>query len=145
MSLIAAAEDQGLCGAVAIAPGNMDLNRDIQSIEQARDFFNTVYQISAGRIDMAAWLTALTPEDFDRISIIKQAPRLVDKPVLLIGAAYDEATPIATHHKPFAAAMRQAGARKFSDAIIDTDHSFLTKRIALSRLVISWLRSECGF
>ena len=65
--------------------------------------------------------------------------------LLLIGASHDMAAPVDVCHKPFVKALEKAGAEHLTEVIMETDHLFMTKRIALARLVVAWLRSECGF
>lgn len=145
LSLASCAENQHIHAAVAIAPGNFDLNRGPDGIAPVRQFFDAMKARSHGRIDLEKWLTALSESDFDRISPISQAPNLKHKPVLLIGGYRDVVTPIAVCHRPIAEAIRVAGATRFTDVILESDHGFLTKRIALARLIISWLKLECGY
>jgi dienelactone hydrolase len=145
LSLAACAEDPGIVGAIAVAPGNYELYREPGSIAAGREFYDYISKLSDGRIDVEKWLVKLSPADFDRISPIAQAKRLLNKKVLLIGGDRDITTPIEHCHRPIAAAIRSAGVREFTEVILEADHSFLTKRIALSRLIISWLQSECGF
>jgi dipeptidyl aminopeptidase/acylaminoacyl peptidase len=145
LSLASCAENAGIQAAIAIAPGDFELNRGPEGTVGLRDVFEAMKSSSDGRIDLEAWLTSLSTEDFDRISPIFQAKKLRQKRVLLVGADRDVVTPIETNHRPIAAAIRAAGAEHFTEVILDTDHLFLTKRIALARLVIAWLRSECDF
>jgi dipeptidyl aminopeptidase/acylaminoacyl peptidase len=145
LGLASCAENPHIHAAIAIAPGNFELNRGPDGIAPMLQFFDAIKARSDGRIDLERWLTRLTDADFDRISPITQAPKLVDKPVLLIGGSRDVVTPIDDCHRPIAAAIKAAGAKRFTEVILETDHGFLTKRIALARLVISWLKTECQY
>ena len=62
---------------------------------------------------------------------------------LLIGGSADAAH-VSAHHDPFVQAMRAAGAKNFTDVLLEADTYFLTARIALARLVIAWFRKQ-GF
>ena len=88
---------------------------------------------------------SMTSADLDRMSPLVQAARLVGKNVLLVGALRDTVAPLEASHKPIAKAMRDAGVKGLDEVILDSDHAFLTKRNALSRLTIEWLRQKCGF
>ncbi len=145
LGLAACAEEERLTGVVAIAPGNFELNRDPASIDAAAPFFSYMKAVSNGRIDLEHLLRSLKPADFDRISPIAQAKKLASKPILLIGGDRDVSTPIESCHRPIAAALNAAGAQRLTEIILEADHSFLTKRIALARIIIAWLQSECRF
>lgn len=145
LSIAACAQDPLICGVAAIAPGNFELNRDPRSLDGAKAFFQHLMTLSDGRINLTKWLSSLTASDFDRISPIVQAAGLAGKKVLLVGADRDIVTPISDCHRPIAAAIAAVETASFTEVILESDHSFLTKRIALSRLLISWLQEECGF
>jgi pimeloyl-ACP methyl ester carboxylesterase len=48
-------------------------------------------------------------------------------------------------HAQFAASLRQAGARHFTEEVWNTDHTFSDRRIALAHRVVDWLRSDCAY
>src|SRR4051794_25075914 len=106
-------------------------------------WFERNKKLTAGRVDHASSIGAMTPADFDRVSIVKRAVDLVDKNVLLVGGSADAAHS-RSNLDPFLEAMRTAGARNFTDVVLQADTYFLTARIALARLVIAWLRKQ-GF
>ena len=145
----AAAENPHLKAVVAVAPGNMELGRGgaahVEDGPSSEDMLARVTASTAGRIDIAAWMKPLTPQDYDRLSLIYQAPKLVDKKLLLVGASADRHIPLETNHRPIAEAQRRAGATDFTEVILEGDTFFLTARIALARLTIDWLRSTCDF
>lgn len=105
--------------------------------------FSDLKQSTVGRIDLDSELRKLTPADYARFDMHKAAEKLVNKNVLLIGQSNPEY--VDTLHLPLVASMRNAGAKHFAQVILEGDDYFLTARIAMTRLVISWLKSECGF
>ena len=141
----ACAENPHLKFGIAVAPGNFELHRTEEAQVAGAESRAALTQATAGRIDMTAMLGRMTPAEFDRISLIKLAPAMLSKTLLLVGGSRDEVAPVEKAHKPIARAFREAGSTRFSDVILEADHSFLQKRIALARLVISWLKTECGF
>lgn len=145
VSLTACAEDAGIQSVIAVAPNAMAPLSSPEAIELARQREARVIAMSAGRIQVESVLNDMTPADFDRMRPTVQAPRLVDSNVLLVGAMRDTVSPLETSHRPIAKAMRDAGVRVFDEVILDSDHALLTKRIALSRLVVQWLRKRSGF
>jgi hypothetical protein len=151
--MIAAAENPHLNSVVALAPADMERLRGMPNMinhvvggeyEKATlAFFQRQTELTAGRVDLSFELASMTPADFDRVSIVKRAPELVDKNMLLIGASADTGHQ-ESNHKPIVEAMREAGAKNFTDIILEADTYFLTARIALARLIIRWYRQQ-GF
>jgi hypothetical protein len=142
VGLAAAAENEAINFAVAIAPANHELHRDLSILDAGKETFDFIKAETAGRVDVEKRARGMQPAEVDRLSSVARARELVNKKVLLIGAAKDRATPIESCHLPIVKAFRDVGATHFTDAIIDTDHSFSGAEIALARLVISWLRDE---
>ncbi len=145
VSVAACAESSTANYVIAVAPGNLDAQLKPEVFAKARPSMRALKEATLGEIDMEAWYDALTAADKERLSVIQQAPKLVDKHILLLGAKRDTVSPIATCHEPNARALRAAGARHLTELVLDTDHLFLTKRYALARQVITWLRTEGGF
>jgi pimeloyl-ACP methyl ester carboxylesterase len=65
------------------------------------------------------------------------APRLADRPVLLVGAANDTVAPPARHHAPLVTAYAQV--RGFEPVSLPSDHAFSGHRVALTRTVVDFL------
>lgn len=130
---------------VAIAPANHELYRDMSVADIPKEMFEFVRTETAGRVDVYSRLQTMTKAEIDRLSIIHNVPRLLSKTLLLIGATHDIVTPVADCHLPIARAFREAGAQNFTEVMLEGDHLLLGRRIALAQVVISWLRSECGF
>lgn len=145
ISFAACSEIDHLKYAVAIAPTNHELFRDMSVADIPEDTFRWLKEESAGRIDVISRLHSQTSADIDRLSIIHHIPELLSKKLLLVGAKYDDITTLKDCHIPIANAFRQAGATNMTEIIFETDHLFLSKRIALARLLVAWLREECGF
>lgn len=145
VSLTACAEDAGIQSAIAVASNGMLAAPSPQFAEMMRIGLERTKAMTAGRIDVEGVLASMSPADYDRMRPTVRAADLVDRNILLIGASRDMVAPLETCHRPIAQAMRDAGVRVFDEVILDTDHGFLTKRIALSRLTIEWLRQRSGF
>ncbi|WP_340265753.1 alpha/beta hydrolase family protein [Sphingobium mellinum] len=145
VSFAACAESKVANYAIAAAPGNPDAQLSPENLNRARPFYRALRDATAGEVDYEEWLNALTDAEIRRLSIIQQAPNLTDRHLLMVGASQDDMSPLTVCHKPNAAALREAGARHFSEVVLDTDHMFLTKRYTLARLLITWLREEGGF
>jgi hypothetical protein len=136
------AENAAIGFAIAIAPANHELHRDLRILDQGKEVFDFVKAETAGRVDIEKRARSMQQEDIERISIIAQASNLINKKLLLVGASHDTVTPIESCHDLIVKALQDAGATRLTEVILDSDHLFLNTRIALARLVISWLRSE---
>ncbi len=78
--------------------------------------------------------------DFD---LQAQAPALARKPLLLVAGSLDETTPPLEHHVPMVVALEEAGAVSLSQVVLEADHAFSGRRIALARVVTDWLATRC--
>lgn len=137
--LIAASESPYLNTMIAVEPARL---RVLPAFYDKH--FEEVRVATDGRIDQKKWFDQLKPADRERMDVLKAAPKLVDKNVLLVGSMDEDY--VQNIHKPIVQAMNAAGAKHFSAMILETGNSFmLNKRIALTRIVISWLKKECGF
>lgn len=145
VGISACAEDPLIQSVIAVASNSMGPASSPEAAEQARAALERTNRMTAGRVDVEGVLTSMTQAEYDRMRPTVRARDLVDKHVLLVGAMRDTVAPLETCHKPIAQAMRDADVRIFDEVILDSDHAFLTKRIALARLAIQWLRQRSGF
>ena len=63
--------------------------------------------------------------------------------LLLVAGTRDVVVTIDDNHAPLAAALDKAGAKNVTSVILDADHGFSDKRIALTRALVSWLEESC--
>lgn len=63
--------------------------------------------------------------------------------LLLVAGTRDVVVPIDDNHAPLATALDEAGAQNVTSVILDADHGFSDKRIALTRALVSWLEQSC--
>ncbi|WP_340265752.1 alpha/beta hydrolase family protein [Sphingobium mellinum] len=144
VSYAVCAESEHAHYAIAVAPGNIDIQTTPAILEKMLPMFRELKEATRGRSDYELWINAMTSAEKNRISINHNAPKLVSKHLLLLGASHDALSPIEVCHKPIANALRESGAKDLTDLILETDHAFLTKRFSLARIMIEWLRSQ-GF
>jgi uncharacterized protein len=71
--------------------------------------------------------------------LVPNAPKIASRPILLLD---NDQNP---YHADFAEALRSAGAKRLTEHVWETDHSFNDMRVELTRTVVSWVRSGCGF
>lgn len=65
---------------------------------------------------------------------------MASKKLLLVTASQDTVTPVELAHYSITSALNDAGAKHLTSVVLDTDHMFLSKRIALTQLLVRWLR-----
>jgi pimeloyl-ACP methyl ester carboxylesterase len=75
----------------------------------------------------------------DAWSLRRLAPRLADRPVLLIGAGRDTVTPPDVHHRPLVEAFRGYPVAQLEHHLFPTDHGFADHRVLLARTVGEFL------
>ncbi|MBU7014200.1 MAG: alpha/beta fold hydrolase [Theionarchaea archaeon] len=73
-------------------------------------------------------------------NLLTYSEELARNPMLLIGGSRDEVAPVSVHHFPLARAIK-GHPNKLSSVILESDHLFLDKRIALTRTVLNWLNT----
>ena len=93
---------------------------------------------------LAALLIAEIAANRERFDITRRAPALSARPILLVAGTRDRVTPLAQHHAPMAAALVDAGATDLRARVLDADHAYSSRRIALARTVVAWLAEACG-
>ncbi|MFI1353155.1 alpha/beta hydrolase family protein [Streptomyces sp. NPDC020898] len=77
-------------------------------------------------------------------SLARLAPRLADRPVLLVGTGRDDVTPVQIHHEPVVTAYRTYPVPRLEHRVFMTDHSLSDHRVALARAVIDFLDRSVG-
>ena len=84
-------------------------------------------------------------DNTERFDTRNHAVDLAKKKLLLVAGERDVVTRPALHHAPLVEALREAGATSLEHVILEqADHSYSGQRIALARLVTTWLRRDCG-
>ena len=92
----------------------------------------------AGQAAVARWIAHAPNYDLRRL-----VPKLEGKSLLLIGAEGDTILPLDQHHEPLVEALRETGHGDLTVEMLDSDHVFSSRRIALARIVIFWLNNRC--
>ena len=78
-------------------------------------------------------------DDFDTMRL---ATTLSQLDVLLIAGERDEGVPLSLHHTPMVHLLEGKNAEHLTHVILDADHGFSDKRIALARTLLDWLDSS---
>lgn len=77
-------------------------------------------------------------------SLARLAPRLADRPVLLLGTGRDDVAPVQIHYEPVVAAYRAYTVPRLEHRVFMTDHSLSDCRVALARTVVDFLDRSVG-
>ncbi|MEM7411223.1 MAG: alpha/beta fold hydrolase [Myxococcota bacterium] len=88
-------------------------------------------------------LVAEIAGDVDHFDLVRQAPALAGKRLLLVAGTRDQTTPPAEHHDPLVASLEAVGATQLATRVFDADHAFSGRRVALAHLVTDWLGNRC--
>ncbi len=78
--------------------------------------------------------------DYD---VAGKAAGLKGKAVLLVGARGDEVLPVEEFHNRLETALRAQPGIKLTSLLLDGDHSFSWRRVALARVTLNWLDANC--
>jgi dipeptidyl aminopeptidase/acylaminoacyl peptidase len=70
------------------------------------------------------------------------ASKLAPKNVMLVAGTRDTVSAMPVHHAPLLQALKAESGAKVSEVVLDTDHNFSDKRIALMRAVLDWLSKQ---
>lgn len=106
----------------------------------------------AARLDSSAGpLTGFSGREFlkdlianhDRYDVKTNADKLATKVILIAGGSRDANLTPEMHYWPMVHALQEAKATRLTHQLIDDDHVFSHRRIALATLVVSWLNEQC--
>jgi fermentation-respiration switch protein FrsA (DUF1100 family) len=129
----------------SLAGANLGLWAEVVKTPAAAELMGERLEHSIGPI-LGTNGSALVVEVLDneeRFDLRRHAAALAKKPVLLVAGRRDDVVPPEDHHEPLAAAISAQPGARLHTALLDADHSFADTRVALARLVIDWLESEC--
>jgi len=146
LALMTASEDPDIRCAASIAGANLGLlgralvaNPDLtRTAVQRFDSWNGPIHGFDG--SLAVQSLAANADAYD---LVRRAPLLTGKHLLLVAGTRDTDAPIDAHHRPLVAALRAAGAGHVEEKVMVSDHSFSDARIALTRALVAWLDAEC--
>lgn len=112
-------------------------NPDIRALFERFYASQTSLKISDAKVTVQNWLDASPRMKFSTL----ERP-LATKSVLLIAGTRDTISVPARHHAPLANTLRASAGGKFTEVLLDADHGFSDKRIALTRALLGWLEQQ---
>jgi hypothetical protein len=145
LAIIAASEDPGVRCVASLAGANLGLLGLAAANPDRRAEFEKALGGWSGPIRGASGkkLVAELMKNADRFDTTRRAKALATRPVLLVAGSRDAVTPASVHHDPLVAAFAAAGAKHTRSVVLDADHAFSDKRIALAHAVVEWIGTEC--
>lgn len=102
----------------------------MQHMQPAMDF------VKCGSADILLNELIANKKDWNLINYLE---KLSEKNLLIIGAKFDTTAPLDIHHKPLMNALKTTNIKNVKEVILETEHSFSDKRIALARIISDWL------
>lgn len=87
----------------------------------------------------AEYLVDEVVEHMDDFDTMQFAGKLSALDVLLVAGERDEGVPPPLHHTPLVTLLEKKNASTLTHMILDADHGFNDKRIALARSILEWL------
>jgi pimeloyl-ACP methyl ester carboxylesterase len=141
IALAAAARDQDVAGVVAIAAGDPSILGDAAATPEGLAAAARQLGMQLGPLQGATGesLARELAQHREELRLERLAPGLTHKAVLFVSGSRDVTTPAVRNQGPLVAALRKAGAQQLSEVVLDADHSFSDKRIALAHTITSWL------
>ena len=79
----------------------------------------------------------------EQYDLLHYADALAQRTVLLVAGTRDSDAPIAEHYEPLVQALASKAGARLTKVLLESDHTFSDRRIALAHAVIAWLNSEC--
>lgn len=109
--------------------------------EDARTFSIRFFEASLPPLAgvTAEYLIDEVIKHMDNFDTMQLATTLSQLDVLLVAGEQDEDVPPPLHHTPLVTVLEKKNAAKLTHTILDADHGFNDKRIALARLILEWL------
>jgi hypothetical protein len=143
-SLVAGSENEavGCIAALAAAnvggPGRATDPESLAAVSQVLDIW------LEGRLvgTSGAALIAELREEPERFDVMSHAEALAGKRVLLVSGSRDEVVSLSALHEPLGAELRARNAVVVT-TVLDADHSFSSRRIALARAVAGFMGEHC--
>ncbi len=145
-TLITAASDPTVQCAASLAGVNLGragkhLRTDSEAARAQAEWFDGLAGPLAGFSGAATIDTMI--ENAERYDFLERVDELKQHTLLLVAGKRDAGVTIEDNHAPLVAALAQAGAKNVTAMVLDADHGFSDKRIALTRALVSWLEQSC--
>lgn len=146
-ALSTARQDENLVCAVALSPANLGVWKgaldagDTDALADLATYANTLFMLRD--FNSGTMLRDLSTTPMAELDTVSFGPGLRGKSVLMIVGDKDNVTPAQSMFNPAVEAYEKDSAIKLEHHIISGDHSFSWSRLALTRLVLDWMQTDC--
>jgi dipeptidyl aminopeptidase/acylaminoacyl peptidase len=141
-ALMTQASNKGIVSAASIAGFNLGLlARALRENRAPMEPLIKYYeeQLPPLRIPSARSLFEELLRFGEKWDLVNQVEKLARSSLLLIAGNRDQDAPARLHHDPLVRALQACNAGNVNEIILDADHYFSGKRVALARAILSWL------
>ncbi|RMG90295.1 MAG: alpha/beta fold hydrolase, partial [Chloroflexi bacterium] len=144
-ALLTAAELQSVPAVASIAGVNFGVWADMVADDPAMRGFTERFMEQNLAPLLGANAEMLVDEILEHRALwntLHMVDKLAKRPVLLVAGRYDVDVSPHLFHFPLVEALEQEGAQQLSHHLLDSDHAFSNRRIALARLLLEWLNQS---
>ncbi|PWK16454.1 alpha/beta hydrolase family protein [Tumebacillus permanentifrigoris] len=142
LACMTAADDEAVTAVASISGFNFGLVAEIigdqtEAVAELNEMFGeAAFFLNGADGDV---LTAQARAHSIAWNLLKKAPALAARPVLLLGADRDQVGPVTIHHDSLVEAFQKSGAKRLEHRTVDTDHNWVTAREELAVMLQEWL------
>ncbi|MCJ9430543.1 alpha/beta hydrolase family protein [Kordiimonas marina] len=140
-ALMTGATDKAITCTVAIAPGDIV---PLVATVKSKDVVATNTNEPVPGLDGYSFgdLIREARSDTDFFALVPKMTGFKGRPLMIISGDKDTVVPLSVQ-KASVDAAKAAGAKPFKRLIMDADHGFSWRRIALARAVVTWMDGHC--
>jgi dipeptidyl aminopeptidase/acylaminoacyl peptidase len=144
-AILAAANDPQIKMVISIAGANVytSVKQAMKNEGMAQQFESYVKSLLPLNVDPKGFASGIPEEEIEDINPEKYLATLSNKSLLFIAGSRDMVVPAKTQIEPLVKALKEQNTKDLAYKIIESDHSFSDRRIALARTILSWLNERC--
>ena len=143
IAILVGSQDPDVRGVVSIAGANMALGTQyFYSPDKREQYERGLENMLPLRLSSGKYFIDDIYDNQEEYDNLRSASGLAANSILLIAGSRDEVLPVNLHHEPLVKALEEAGAADMTEIVLDADHLFSNKRIALARTIIDWIEDH---
>lgn len=144
VAILSAAKDPKITKTISIAGANIytSVKGALKNRDAAQQFEDYIKNLLPLNVDPDGFASGIPEEGLEDINPEKYLSALSTKSLLFISGSRDTVVPAETQIEPLVNALKEHNATDLTYEVIESDHSFSNKRIALSRTILSWLKER---
>jgi pimeloyl-ACP methyl ester carboxylesterase len=144
-AILAAAKDPQITMVISIAGANVytSVKQAMMNEGMARQFEGYVKNLLPLNVDPKGFASGIPEEQLEDINPETYLSCLSKKSLLIVSGSRDVVVPAKTQIEPLVNALKDQNPKDLTYEVIESDHSFSDRRIALARTILSWLNERC--